>query len=150
MRINAIISSLLVLVGFACARTLVTEALACDAPMPRDVKIQPPPVSLPPSEARFVGIWNGEWAGTTCASIAVKEIDQTGNAKIVLATDAFQIRGQQFPPTVFELPGHVENDTLKFVSPRGVQYSFAPDGDKLAGTSSQPSGTVYHGVFAKQ
>jgi hypothetical protein len=147
------------LIAAAAVPLFAGAAQACDTPMPKDVKIAAPAVSLSADQARLLGVWNGAWeSGKShiCAALAVMDIDPNGNAKLLYAYPAYTLlrdistRPVNVKASVKEYTGRFDNIELTFVSDSGATDSFNFYDGKLAGTSASPRyGTIY-GMFNKQ
>jgi hypothetical protein len=125
----------------------------CQTPMPKDVKIDAPAAGLPADQARFLGVWNGVWNGGACAVLAVQSIDAAGKVKLIYANPEYKFpSGATYipvPASAQDLTGRIESGVLKFNSERGNPFTFTPNGDKLAATSTVRSNT-HQGTFTKQ
>lgn len=153
---NLLASRPLIAAAAMMSLAAANQAFACETPMPKNVKIEAAPLSLPSNEARFLGLWQGGFdPGATCSAIAVKEIDKDGNAKLTFAYPAFSYlppRGSSriyVKESVQERAGRIENDELKFNTEAGTAINLKFDGDKLVGTAVFQFGSS-PGVFVKQ
>jgi CubicO group peptidase (beta-lactamase class C family) len=89
----------------------------CDAPLPEDLVIETPGESVPAEMARFSGIWgNGgvDWfSGMLCTSLAVKSIEESGKASVIVGWGKQELWGFD-KPGFTELPAKIEDGKLTF------------------------------------
>jgi CubicO group peptidase (beta-lactamase class C family) len=123
----------------------------CEAPLPEDLVIETPGESVPAEMARFSGIWgNGgvDWlSGMLCTSLAVKSIEESGVASVMVGWGKQELWGID-EPGFTELPAKIEDGKLTFKIRIGwFEKLFRIDsgevtcwfiGDKLRGALKHP------------
>lgn len=127
-------------VGAACVAAVLSYGLP-DAvhaqiptiPLPSDVKVAPPPASVPANISRFAGAWaRGAWDGVLPHVLVVETVDGTGRAKVVYAVgdsaEANVTRGYR------RVTGRIVGDLLTLDLSEGTSVLYHVAGDSLRGT----------------
>jgi hypothetical protein len=144
----------------ATSGTSTPTSITCETPMPAVVSTDSPSSAPSPTQAAYLGMWNGQFsgpAGRVCARLAVQHIASDGSVQLTYANEEFTIsRGGANPPAVIpaqsvQYVGNIDNAGLHFTTKLGNKITMMPTGnDQLAATALLTSGSTSNGTFMRQ
>ncbi len=126
--------------------TFVAPALA-DSPLPKDLLITPPDVSIPKETSRFSGIWKGEWGGGALdGALAVTRVLSADEIEVIYS---WRLANNQNTGFTDPFVAKVSGDELILPKFRnGAEVTYRLDGKELRGFYTI-NGKTTEGLFYK-